>query len=324
VFPRTKETLLADTGERCVRPVSPLFDSRIALGGANVASARFAPLPVRARADSVIAPDHEGALTSYIIERSLGAGHAGATFLARNSAGARVVVKVAHAGGGIFDYRMQTEVAAYSKLNGSAQLPRYLGFGVDEQGRPALVTEFVEGVPIASTLATRANPDKAVRIAMQILRAVRALNAQGLRHADLCPGNILIVDDHSSSVKVIDLGMAAPLTAPYEWGGALYYAPEQTAAKPSQGRANGDVYSVGALLLELITGTRPTPEALVRVPKYEVVADGRTVRLADVIARALEADPAHRYRTSAEMIEALRPFSAPCRRARRLPTSSTA
>jgi serine/threonine protein kinase len=183
------------------------------------------------------------------------------------------------------------EAGLLNRLAGNPHYAKYFGLGRvdDEKARRALVMQLVPGAPLASTPATRADPKKAARIAISELEAVCDLNRLGRRHGDLNPANVMVDDE---LVRLIDLAVAGKLRTRYPWGGRIYYAPEQTA----KGRStNGDVYSIGKHLLELVTG-EPRNHGLSRV---------RDASLRAIIARAIDPNPETRYQTPQAMIEAI-------------------
>jgi len=253
----------------------------------------------------VVIKAKSGIVTRYLVGAPLGKpGAAGAVYEAQNdTTGQRVAVKIA-AKTLLTKRLLQREAALLARLTGNPRFAAIHGIGTveGEPGSIAMVMERVQGTPLASTPGIRANPSKAVRIAIKLLEGVVELNRLGRRHADLHPGNILIDHDQSESVRLIDLGAAQRLGRRYQWGGpAAYYAPEQTAKHASLGRSNADVYSIGNHLLGLLTGLEPSTKNLGKVANAQLRA---------VITRATDPDPATRFQTSEEMISALRPLQS--------------
>ncbi len=218
--------------------------------------------------------------------------------------GERVAIKVARVGS---EDILRHESKVMTAVDGTEQIPRLHGLGKiqEEPTKTAMVMELVSGRQLTATELTRRDPTKAVRITMQILRALRRLHAAGYRHGDLHRNQVLIEDDRSASVKVLDLGFSWERNAPYPWGGPGYYAPEQTAKQPSLGRVNGDIYSAGAILLHLVTGLDPSQDVISHLPDL----DRGSTRLRHVVARAMDPNPATRYQSAQEMLDALRPLS---------------
>ncbi|MFJ7912151.1 protein kinase [Kitasatospora sp. NPDC096204] len=141
--------------------------------------------------------------------------------------------------------------------------------GVD-QGTPFIVMELVSGRSLAALLAEQqALPvERAVGIAAAVCEALSVAHAAGLVHRDIKPGNIMITDD--GGVKVVDFGIAragssSNLTqAASVLGTAAYLSPEQATASALDGRT--DLYAVGCVLTEMLTGATPftaeTPVAI--------------------------------------------------------------
>ncbi|SOB83318.1 protein kinase domain-containing protein [Streptomyces sp. 1331.2] len=141
--------------------------------------------------------------------------------------------------------------------------------GVDE-GTPFIVMELVNGRSLAALLAEqRTLPvERAVGVATAVCEALAVAHAAGLVHRDIKPGNIMITDD--GGVKVVDFGIAragssSNLTqAASVLGTAAYLSPEQATASELDGRT--DLYAVGCVLTEMLTGATPftaeTPVAI--------------------------------------------------------------
>src|SRR5262249_55199329 len=140
--------------------------------------------------------------------------------------------------------------------------------GKTADGSIYFVMEYLDGVDLATVIERQGalGVDRALRIGSQICRALAAAHTAGIIHRDLKPENVfLIVRDGSSDfVKVLDFGIAKSteaeqardkkLTQPgLAMGTPEYMAPEQAAGKAANERS--DVYSVGAILYEMLTGT---------------------------------------------------------------------
>jgi serine/threonine protein kinase len=94
---------------------------------------------------------------------------------------------------------------------------------------------------------------------MQVLRAARAMHAVGLRHNDIHPANILMSDERTESVRLVDLGNATPIGAGFHGGSPWHAAPEQLNGGPTHDQVRTDVFSAGAVLAFLLTGRQPDP-----------------------------------------------------------------
>lgn len=151
----------------------------------------------------------------------------------------------------------------------SLQHPRIaalLDGGVTPDGQPYFVMEYVDGTPLTTWCDARALPvaDR-VRVFLEVCDAVRAAHRQLIVHRDLKPANILVTAD--GAIKLLDFGIARVLTDDEAAGtltaaGARAFTPEYAAPEQIRGERAGtaaDVYALGVLLFELLTGQRPLP-----------------------------------------------------------------
>ncbi|MFI9360479.1 protein kinase [Kitasatospora sp. NPDC053057] len=179
--------------------------------------------------------------------------------------------------------------------------------GVD-QGTPFIVMELVQGRSLAAVLVQEPNlpVERAVGIAAAVCEALAVAHAAGLVHRDIKPGNIMITDD--GGVKVVDFGIAragssSNLTQTASvLGTAAYLSPEQATASALDGRT--DIYAVGCVLTEMLTGETPfTAESPVAIAFKHVSEQplppsarrpGLPPALDAVVLRLLAKDPAHR------------------------------
>ena len=201
----------------------------------------------------------------------------------------------------------------------------------DERGVPFIVMEEVIGPTLEQEMATGPlDAERVRRLGQEVLAALGAAHAAGLVHRDVKPGNILMAAD--GSAKVADFGIAKAVaddegtatrmdltTTGQLLGTVAYMAPEQLAGRPAT--VQSDLYSVGVVLYEALTGARPfaapTPIAMVRaidqatpVPLAECrpELDGS---LAEVVERAMAKEPDQRFATADEMAAALRSRAGP-------------
>jgi non-specific serine/threonine protein kinase len=227
--------------------------------------------------------------------------------------------------------RFQREALAVSGLNHPNVCTLY-DVGTHE-GQPFLVLELLEGTTLRELLRKAPLPTRRVaEFGAQIADALDAAHGKGIVHRDIKPGNLFLTP--RGQVKVLDFGLAkvvsggptgdsSDTSAPTEHaltevgvtvGTLAYMSPEQLLGLPLDGRA--DLFSLGAVLHELATGRpafgAPTASAireaiLHRDPGSSPGGEAETATvLRQVIAKALEKDPARRYATAAELRSDLR------------------
>jgi len=199
-------------------------------------------------------------------------------------------------------------------------------FSSDGRSRLYMVMEWVEGRPLRQVLNAqrKLSAERAVRIALRICDALDYIHSKGVVHRDLKPENIMI--DLEDNVKLIDFGIAADFAPqrqgpvgplldnhPETMGTPDYISPEQVIGK--HGDARSDIYALGVMLYEMVTGKMPFEGAnafaimndrLVNnpVPPREI-EPSVSPQLQEIIYRALERDPKRRYATAREIASEL-------------------
>ena len=254
----------------------------------------------------------------YRIERELGRGGMAKVFLGTDTVlGRTVAVKVLapqYADDDSFVQRFRREAQAAASIT-HPNIVSVFDTGSDD-GVHFIVMEYVEGRTLAEILAGggRILPDRAIDIAIDVDRALEAAHARGVIHRDIKPGNIML--DPRGDVKVTDFGIARVTTTADTvaqtaaiMGTAAYLSPEQAQGLPNDGRS--DIYSLGCVLYEMVTGRPPflgdSPVAVASkqvleqpVPPSRLNPDV-TGDLDAVILRALAKNPANRYQSADEM-----------------------
>ena len=211
-----------------------------------------------------------------------------------------------------FVQRFRREAQAAARLN-QPNIVAVYDTGADD-GTQFIVMEFIEGRTLAEFLDTgrKPTPVQAAEIAQKICDALSSAHAQGVIHRDIKPGNVMVTRD--GTVKVMDFGIArvlGPETAPQTsavLGTASYLSPEQAQGNPVDART--DIYSLGVVLYEMLTGRPPfmgdTPVAVA----YKQVNETPSIpselntdvpaRLDAVVMKALAKNPSNRYQTAEE------------------------
>ena len=263
----------------------------------------------------------------YSIERELGRGGMATVYLARDLRhGNRVALKVltpdfASVVGG---ERFTREIRITAGLQHPHILPVFDSGEVD--GLPYYVMPFVDGPTIEQKIRLDgAMPSHdALEIACEVADALQHAHAQGFVHRDIKPSNILLAHGHA---VVADFGVARTVEAASEQnltrtgiavGTAAYMSPEQAAGEQVDGRS--DIYSLGCVLYEMISGHPPfmaaTPRALMakhwreQVPPL-MTANGPARPSVDALVRkALAKSASERFQTAAELSDAIQRLSS--------------
>jgi serine/threonine protein kinase len=205
-----------------------------------------------------------GRLGSYVLEEPLGSGAMGAVYLARRDAdGARVALKVMQpelAHDPVYRRRFTLEGRVAASVRHPHLVP-VLEVG-EADGRAFMASAFIAGSTLGGQIerAGRLDVESVVRLAGELAGALDALHAAGILHRDVKPSNILL--DEQGKALLTDFGSCKTetttraLTRPGEVLGTLdYLAPELVAGRPALPAS--DVYSLGAVLYEALTGTPP-------------------------------------------------------------------
>ncbi len=188
-----------------------------------------------------------------------------------------------------------------------------------EEGATFIAMEYVRGTDLKEILAKegKLDLDTAVDVVSQVAEGLAYAHAHGVVHRDVKPANILITEDRQ--VKLTDFGIARVDTSNLTMEGQLlgtpnYMAPEQIQGLETDHRV--DVFSLGVVLYEMLTGEKPFKGENVTVVTHRIVYDSYTAPeeyvgqlpepVAEVLSRALAKEPDERYETVTQMAEALR------------------
>jgi WD40 repeat protein/tRNA A-37 threonylcarbamoyl transferase component Bud32 len=265
------------------------------------------------------------AVPGYEILGELGRGGMGVVYKARHLKLGRLValkmILVAEHAGPAERIRFQTEAEAIGRL----QHPNIVQiYEIGEQdGRPFFALEFCDGGALEEKLkGAPLVPQKAAELVETLARAMRAAHEAGIVHRDLKPANVLLTRD--GMPKITDFGLAKKLDAVGQTAsGAImgtppYMAPEQAGGRSHAIGPHTDVYALGAILYELLTGRPPFRAATALDTVLQVVSDEpvpptqlqrKTPRdLETICLKCLQKDPAKRYARATALAEDLRRF----------------
>jgi serine/threonine protein kinase len=260
------------------------------------------------------------------IEEVLGTGGAGVVYKAKQlRVNRHVAIKTIRmqVDSDVIRERFQREINSLCVLNHPNIVTVYdCIFGWD--GQPYVVMDYLKGLALDALLKRDGAMDlnKFARIALQIVSALDHAHKKGIVHRDLKPGNIVLIDDDTDIVKVVDFGLAKlthdrSLTKSGElWGSPPYMSPEQAQGEPSDTRS--DIYSLGTVMYEMLTGKDPFFEV---VSVYELIQAHVSTpppkfaerdlqykipfAVEDTIMKCLEKKPEDRFQSVAELQSSL-------------------
>lgn len=267
-------------------------------------------------------------IPGYRVVRVLGQGGMGAVYEAeQEQPRRRVALKVIRPGlatpGLTRRFRREAEVLARLKHPGIAQI---YGIGVGDAGgarAPFIAMELIEGRRLidharALDLGTHA----CLELAVRVCDAVEHAHQRGIIHRDIKPANILV--DADGQPKVLDFGVARltehdlnPVTMQTEpgriIGTAAYMSPEQASGDPDELDTRSDVYALGVVIYELLTGRLPFEVDRLALPEaIRVIREENPTRVASIdtslrgdvdtiLAKAIERDKGRRYQSASEL-----------------------
>jgi len=266
----------------------------------------------------------------YRVDRMIGRGGMGAVFQAANVAiGKRVALKfldheAAQNREACLRFQREAEAAGMAE---SAHIVQIFDSGVTDNGLPFLVMELLTGEDLRARLRRegRLSVPSALRVVSQVLRALVRAHEAGIVHRDLKPDNVFLCarDDDPSFVKLVDFGISKVARARAAdtltrrgtvLGTAFYMSPEQAQSFADiDGRT--DLFSVGAILFEMLTGkpphVAPTYEAVLiaicthDAPDVRSLAPEVPAAVAALVQRALQRDRDQRFQSAQEFLAAI-------------------
>jgi len=284
--------------------------------------------------DDAFIPPHQAPaprLDGYDDLVELHRGGQGVVYAARRvSDGARVAIKLLLHGRYASPRerrRFEREIELTASIAHPGIVPM-LASGVTDDGRLFLVTRFIDGLPLDQHLRQRA-PDLAARLLLMehIASAVSAAHLRGVLHRDLKPSNVLV--DESGEPRLLDFGLAKSVIEPDTaatrartrtgefFGTLVYAAPEQLQGDPDAVDVRSDVYSLGVMLFESLTGRLPhpkgaTPVELIRhissqdAPRPSTLAPGLDDEIDTIVMACLDKEKDRRYQSAGELAADLR------------------
>jgi WD40 repeat protein/Flp pilus assembly protein TadD len=305
-------------------PPSPVSDDPTNLGSVGPAGARtLAPIPPR--------PQN---IAGFEVLAELGRGGMGVVYQARQTKLNRLVALKMILSGACAGEQELARFHGEAKAAARLQHPNIVQVHEvgEHNGLPFFALELVGGGSLAARLAGRPLPAReAARLAEALARAVHYAHEQGVVHRDLKPANVLLTAD--GSPKVTDFGLAkmvqpgpdGPAPGGPTQSGAILGTPSYMAPEQAQGRAHrvgpaADIYALGAILYEMLTGRPPfvaaTPlDTLLQVVGDEPVPPRRLqgqvpLDLETVCLKCLQKEPAKRYASAAALADDLSRFLA--------------
>ena len=230
--------------------------------------------------------------------------------------GRQVAIKIPHP-------EVESDPALFDRFHREEEIGKILDhpgvmkvFADEDRSRVYMVMEWVDGRLLRKILDEQRKlpPERAVQLTLRILDALEYIHARGVAHRDLKPENVMV--DDSDNIKLIDFGIAANAKSrritfaklSQTMGTPDYISPEQ--AKGKRGDARSDLYALGVMFYEMLTGKVPFSgenaflimnDRLLNnpVPPREI-DPSITPQLQEIIYRALERDPKNRYATAHE------------------------
>ena len=250
-----------------------------------------------------------GKIGPYTLLRLLGSGGIGSVYLVERTLDdillqAALKVLGPHAAGPMFVERFLRERKILASLN-HPNITRLLDAGLTENGQPYLVMEYVEGEHLNTYCDNRnLSISDRLRLFLEICKAVAHAHRSLVVHLDLKPSNILVTAD--GTVKLLDFGTSKLLQQDSLMTGTVMATPGY--ASPEQLRNEhlttaSDMYSLGVILFELLSGSRPGGKASAAVMMERALSEREPERLTDSITASA---PAHRGLTEQRLRQLLR------------------
>lgn len=275
-------------------------------------------------ATSRLVPESGTRVGPYRLLEPIGEGGMGVVFLAERADGQyeqQVAIKFVH-GGAAAIARFQQEQQILARLL-HPNIARLIDGGLTADGAPYMVMEYFPGEPLGVYCRSRhLSLEEKLRLFLEMCRAVEYAHRSLIIHRDLKPSNILV--NAQGELKLLDFGIAKFLHRPadeqYTAPGCSFFTPDY--ASPEQIRGEPvttatDVYSLGAVLFELLCGSGPhrlesySPAEITKVVCFDAPPElGLGNELDQIVQMALRKEPERRYPSVAQLAEDIERFLA--------------